>query len=166
MPGDEYLRFSTKQVDRIINHLDSSSLAPDVCQSDTSDNIQSTPGEQAEFLAPDPSNESARGTAVLQREQIMPQIGLQRTRQPPNILSYYSLGQPVSFQARISDVNLPEYPRQVFSYVTMNIQTQRRQYLDYAHGLSVYNAFSPVHVPIGQYMSTAYSGPILVAFDL
>ena len=39
-----------------------------------------------------------------------------RTRQPPNALSYYSLGQPVSSQARISNVNPAVQPIPQFTY--------------------------------------------------
>ena len=153
---DDHRRFSPHQVDRILKHLDSSSLVSDVRQSDTSDNIQCTPREQAEFVAPVPSNEPAREITPPQSEQTMPQSRPQRTRQPPDILSYYSLGQPISSHARISSVNVPEYPRHAFPYEMTNIQSQNSQNLYFAHGPSVYNEPSQVFFvaqgPFGQYV--------------
>ena len=96
--------------------------------SDRSDIKQSTPRDQAEFVAPDPSNEPASGTTSSQSGATLSQSRPQRTRQPPNLLSYYSLGQPISSQARISNVSLP-LPRQGFSYEGMNIQPQNSQSL-------------------------------------
>ena len=79
IPDDDHPRFSPHQVDRIIKHLDSSSLASGVCKSDTSDTIQSTPREQAESVAPFSSNEPNRGTTSPQSEKTMPQSQPKRT---------------------------------------------------------------------------------------
>ena len=126
---DDHGRFSPHQVDRIIKQLDSSSFASDVRQSDTPDNIQCIPREQARSVAPVPSNEPAGEITPPQSEQTIPQSRPQRTRQPPDILSYYSLGQPISSHARISSVNSPEYPRDAFPYEMTNIQPQNSQNL-------------------------------------
>ena len=76
---DDHRRFSQHQVDGIIKQLDSSSLASDVRLSDTSDNIQCIPREQAESVAPVPSNEPAREITPPQSEQTMPQSRPQQT---------------------------------------------------------------------------------------
>ena len=49
-----------------------------------------------------------------------------RTRQPPNALSYYSLGQPVSSQARISNVNSAVQPMPQFAYRLTVMQIQKQ----------------------------------------
>ena len=84
-----------------------------------------------------------------------------RTWQPPNALSYYSLGQPVSSQARISNVNSAVQPMPQFAYRLTVVQTQKR-YSGFVPAPSLYHGYSRVFVPqrhFGQFLSPGQFEP-------
>ena len=102
---------------------------------------QSTTGEVSETVVTAASSESLGGISTPPRPlveppahepisnspedaQSPPRSRPQRTRRPPTLLSYYSFGQPISSQARVSNIHSAVQPVPQFSYRPTHLQSR------------------------------------------
>ena len=139
---------------------------------------QPTTGEVPETVVTAATSESLGGISTPQRPleespahepmpnspedaQSPPRSRPQRTRQPPALLSYYSFGQPISSQARVSNIHPVVQPVPQFAYRPTHLQMQR-QTSGFVPTTSLHPGYSHVFVPqrqFGQFVSPGQFEP-------
>ena len=93
--------------------------------------------------------------------QFPPRSRPQRIRRPPTLLSYYSFGQPISSQARISNIHPEVQPVPQFSYRPTYLQIQQ-QNSGFVPTTSLHPGYSHAFIPqrqFGHFVSPGQFGP-------